>query len=220
MPSGTQSYALNLNQVYFFSFHSDINKLNGLYAIQAIMKYEEVEVLLEDPVQFLYQAVGKMDLYDSNNLVNKYRYDVYYKILSLSDNTTVYYVPDSLIPVRPSEDYIEVPEYMVMIQVGILDEPSELDALANDASKLTRRVLGITPSITTATYNKKYVPKTVLSDFIKARNIIKTSTFEAKTIKDLEEENTKLRTKLVEYEKIILEYEKYKEKLKGVVASM
>lgn len=218
--SGIQSHPLNLNQVYFFSFHSDINKLNGLYAIQAIMKYEEVETLLEDPVQFLYQAVGKMELYDSEQLSKKYKYEVYYKILSLTDNTTIYYVPDSLIPVRPSEDYIEVPEYMVMIQVGILDEPLELDALANDVGKLTRRVLGITPGITTSTYNKKYVPKTVLSDFIKARNIVKTSTFEAKTIKDLEVENEKLRTKLVEYEKIIIEYEKYKEKLKGVVTSM
>ena len=216
---GVQSYNLNLNKVYFFSFHSDINKLNGLYTVQAIFKYDEIEALLEDPIQYLYVAVNKVDLYDEQELYKKYRYEVFYKLQKVDEEGTTYFVPDSLIVAPPSEDFLEVLEYMCMIQVGILDEPTELDALLVEISKMTRKYLGITPAVSSAVYNKKYIAKTTLKDFIHSRNIVKQSTSYDRTIKELEKENEKLRTKITEYETIIIEYEKYKEKIKGLFIS-
>lgn len=213
---GTQSHYIDLNKTYFFAFKAEINQLNGLYKVQAILQSDEVEAFLEDPVQQIYAAVNKLDIYDSSMLESVYRKEVFYKLQSISDER-VYYFPDSLIIEYPISDFKKVMEFMVTLQFGTIDDPDELEALASELCRLSKRFVGIIPIISIATYGEQYLTEQMIKDQKRSREIFRSSDPKDIVLTDLEIDNAKLREKVQKYEKIILDYEKNKNKLVNLV---
>lgn len=213
---GTQTHYVDLNRTYFFAFKAEINQLNGLYKVQAILQSEEIESFLEDPVQQIYAAVNKLDIYDSTLLDSMYRKEVFYKLLSV-ENDRVYYFPDSLIIEYPISDFKKVMEYMVTLQFGTIDDPDELEALASELCQLSKRFIGIIPVISIATYGETYLTEQMIKDQKVSREIYKRADPKEIVLSDLEIENAKLRTKVQKYEKIIINYEQQKNKLLNLV---
>ncbi len=213
---GTQTHYVDLNKTYFFAFKAEINQLNGLYKVQAILQSEEIEAFLEDPVQQIYASVNKLDIYDSSLLESKYRKEVFYKLLSI-DNDKVYYFPDSLIIEYPISDFQKVMEYMVTLQFGSIDDPDELEALANELCQLSKRFIGIIPVTSIATYSEIYLTEQMIKDQKRSREIYRRTDPKEIVMSDLEIENAKLRTKVQKYEKIIINYEHQKNKLLNLV---
>lgn len=215
----TQTHSLNLNQIYFFAFNSDLSSLNGLYTVQAILQSDEVEALLDDPIMHLYQTVNKLDEYEEGLYEAKYRYEVFYKLQTIEEPKKVYFIPDSLILPNPSQDFKEMMEYLLTVQIGIIDEPTELDMIAIEICNKCREVIGITPVITTSTYGKKYVPEQIVKDLIKSRNIIRKTTTTDSIIRSLQDELALAKEKIAKYETIIVEYEQFKDKIRGMIMS-
>lgn len=213
---GTQSHYVDLNKTYFFAFKGEINQLNGLYKVQAILQSDEIEAFLEDPVQQIYAAVNKLDIYDSSKLESVYRNEVFYKLQSISDER-VYYFPDSLIIEYPISDFKKVMEYMVSLQFGTIDDPDELEALSTELCRLSKRFVGIIPTISIATYGEQYLTEQMIKDHKRSREIFRTSDPKDLVMSELEIDNIKLKAKVQKYEKIILDYEKNKNKLVNLV---
>lgn len=211
-----QTHFLNLNQIYFFAFKSEIDQLNGIYKVQAILQSDEMEAFLEDPVQAIYAAVNKLDIYDSEKLANTYREEVFYKLQSVADDK-VYYFPDSLIIDQPVTDFKKVMEYMVTLQIGAIDNPDELELLSMELCKITKRIIGIIPTTTIATYGETYLTSETIENYKRSREIYQSSDPNIKLAEDLVKANEKLRKIIGKYETIILNYEEQKNKLLNLV---
>lgn len=205
-----QTHKLIVDKKYFFSFHEDISTLNGVYSVLAIQNFQEVEKLLSDPVHDLYAMVNKLDIYDNQQLGAKYRYEVFYKLQSTENEEVIIFVPDSLIVDYPLSDFKEMPEYVLYVQIGILDDPEELKALAPVINQTVMQNIGIDPVTSIATYNKLYLSPEVIKDHTDTRNAQKRAKTVHAQLAEAQTEVKRLKAIVAKYETIIVGYEESK----------
>lgn len=203
-----QTHNLTIDKKYFFSFHQDIVDLNGVYSVLAILNYEEVEALLIEPVQDLYVAVNKLDLYTSQNLASKYRTDVYYKLQSMDGEETIIFVPDSMIIDFPLSDFQEMFQYMIISEIGIINDPAELQTIVPLINQTIWKNLGIDPVSMISTYGKTYLSPQVIKEHTDTRNLNKDTTSIYTQLAQANSENVRLKAIIEKYEKIIIDFDR------------
>lgn len=200
-----QTHNLVIDKKYYFSFHADIATLNGVYSVSAIMNYEEVEAFLAGPVQDIYLAANKLDLYVAQQLNNKFRDEVYYKLESVENVETIFYMPDSLIVEYPLEDFKEIFKYMFLCEVGIIDNPQDLEAAVPLINQTIWQALGIDPITMISTFGKSYLSPAVIKAHTDTRLLNKQATTVYTQLAEARKENRNLKATLEKYETIILD---------------
>lgn len=195
-------------QAYFFSFNTDLSTLNGVYIVKAIMVFDEVEMFLTDPVQDLYIAANKLEIYTSQGIKNKFRSDIFYKLQSSESSDVFYYVPNSLIISYPSSDFKEMLQYMLVCEIGIISDPKELEALVPLVNQVVWKNIGIDPITMISSYAKVHLSEQVIADHTKTRLLNKETVSVYTQLLQQQNEIAKLREKLGILEKIIVDYYK------------
>ena len=196
---------LTIGRVYRFQFVSDFEQLgyrptvedqplnSGIYRLDKVLQYLELATSGIDLYANLYQplAISK-DVYNSdlNNLAD----DIVYKLVDPTDESVVYYMPQSFI--KDSDPSVEkYNKLLLTIDLGIQSDPDKFSEIQSIMEQMFEKMWGITPQgdnplATVAIYDHIWLTTTQMEQIEKAREEVKKdSTVDLINLFDLENTN-------------------------------
>jgi hypothetical protein len=176
--------------------------MNGYYRVIGIVGYREVDELLSDPVELLYDLAGKKTEYVTNKMMFNFRDQVHYILERVSDNVK-FYVPEMLIAVVPDGTHIGMTKFSVTAEIGIFDNQYELEALVLEIQELIKDRVGIDATMLLGSFGKEYMSEDHVNLFKAARAAAKAT----QPTKDAE--LLKLRTEVNRLEGMTRHYEQW-----------
>jgi hypothetical protein len=194
---------LVIEKIYNVEFIDDLSAMNGLYKVIAIMGYSEIDALLEDPVELLYELAGKRTQYITDRTMYTFRNQVHYLIQQLDGQKLKLYVPESLIASVPDGNYTQMAKFLLAVEIGIFDNQDELEALSFDIQTMVRDRIGISPTALLTIFGHEYLNDDQLTAFTNARAELKA------TQPTLESQLYKAKTEVERLSKLVVNYEQW-----------
>jgi hypothetical protein len=159
---------LNVGWIYKFKFNVDFSSLDGIYTVLKIYTYDE---LLEDGLNLfdgLYTHVNKTESQlDTDS--EYYRTQSIFKLVSPTDSSIVYYVPEGICSFVPDHNVKRYPVLALAFKFGACKDAEELTHIKSNVSELISKMFGITDAPLTMTVNDVYLTDEEYSQVVQDR---------------------------------------------------
>jgi len=199
-------YQLEPGRAYSFEFINPFNIYNSIYTVLSITSYNDL-VSQGIDLLTLYTSVGKTEQ-DFNNDLPSITSNPIYKLQKLSD-LSIIHIPPILIAKEPNFNIIKVTRVGVNFELGVFKDLNVLVDMREAIKNILSDYEGIVLSdddIKFLRLKEEYMTETDYNNIISSREAIKKNmdTYYTKC-KKLEKEIQELKTKINNYEKLLVE---------------
>lgn len=165
---------LTIGHAYEFTFDTGFTDLDGIYKVTHAMTYDSVLLDEVDLYVNLYKPAGKSEQ-DLETDLPDYVDRTFYRFESVID-TTVLYVPDTIIVGIPAPDVREYAKVMLSVNLGVFADPTLLASLVNTMQQVLEGSHGILDIPIVATYDTTWMSESAYEAIVAAREAAATGT--------------------------------------------
>lgn len=144
------------NHVYDFTFKSALNKWNGIYRVNAILSYAEMVSLNLDLFTLTYQP-NSLTEDNFNTDLDQIRTGKIVKLISVTDETVIHYVPEHLFDLVPDGSVQQYYRLGLAVNLGVFDDPEQLNVIKTEVEQVVNSMLGVTDSVVIYTVNSAWM---------------------------------------------------------------
>ena len=197
------------NHVYFFTFKSVLNSLNGIYRVSALFSYPELVKMGVDLFKITYKEYGLSDIVFNNDL-ETIRSGKIAKLTSVNDESKIIFIPEHLYDKVPDGSVQRYYQLGLAVNLGIFNDPELLSTIRNEIEQVLSSMLGVTNNTIIYTVKDKWMTTDEYKDIEDDRNSLISKVSNHYTDKlMLIREIDSLKTRIQYYEHILKHVKEY-----------
>lgn len=191
--------------VYNFKFDTDYTSFNGTYKVDGIMSYDEYLANGGDIVSDFFEPNNQQAAADTE--IIKVRQSVIMKLESPNDDddTPSRYAPLCYVSETPDFNVKKYQKFGMITYIGICEDPALFDFMKSTVTDAVEASFGISPQPMFVVTGEQWLTDTEYNDVLKSRDNTKKKVlnYYSENLR-LEKELSQLKTKINEYEKLII----------------
>lgn len=192
------------NYVYYFTFVTALESLNGIYKVESLLSYSEVLGQGLDIYALTYQVNGLDEAAFKTDL-ESIRLNKITKLVSVTDANKILYIPEKLFSKIPE---INVQKYLTMglaVNLGIIDDAELLGVVKTEVEQVVQAMLGVATQAVVYTVKENWMTQAEFKTIDDARKVSITRVSnhyvdKQKLIKEIDS----LKTLIAHYEQLLI----------------
>jgi hypothetical protein len=130
-----------LNSVCYYTFQSRFSALTGIYQLVEVMTFDDAVSNSIDLVNSCYIPAGLTSNDYENDWAN-YQDDIIMGLMSVTDSSTTYYIPSTLMDTVPDPTVSAYDDIAIVIQVGTYKDSDIPSWILNEINGIVTKITG------------------------------------------------------------------------------